>query len=286
VVVDNASTDGAPDLAERRGALVLRSPRNEGFAHAVNRGIRECSTPYVAILNSDVELDASWLEALLSAAAADVWFATGKTFRAGSRDILDGTFDLVCRGGCAWRAGSGRRVSAAYDSVQTIALASMTASLFRRDLFDHAGWLDERFESYLEDVDFGLRCAAQARSGRYVPEAVAWHEGSASIGPWHNDTVRRIARNQIFLVAQHGGQWNWPVLVAQLLWGFVAARHGGFRAWLEGKYEGWARRHEFEAKPVPAAVWLESERQLYELQARDGMDMYWRLYFLLTRKVR
>ena len=35
----------------------------------------------------------------------------------------------------------------------------MTAALFRRTLFDEVGLLDEAFESHLEDVDFGLRCA-------------------------------------------------------------------------------------------------------------------------------
>ena len=57
------------------------------------------------------------------------------------------------------------------------------------------GWdlLDERFESYLEDVDFGLRCAEAGLSGLYVPDAVAYHQGSATLGRWHPETVRKIA---------------------------------------------------------------------------------------------
>ena len=48
--------------------------------------------------------------------------------------------------------------------------APMTAALFRTELFEKAGLLDERFESYLEDVDFGLRCARADCPGAYVPE--------------------------------------------------------------------------------------------------------------------
>ena len=41
LVVDNGSTDGAPELARERGARVIAMGRNAGFAAAVNRGIRE-----------------------------------------------------------------------------------------------------------------------------------------------------------------------------------------------------------------------------------------------------
>jgi len=38
LVVDNGSSDGAPELAARRGARVIPMGRNAGFAAAVNRG--------------------------------------------------------------------------------------------------------------------------------------------------------------------------------------------------------------------------------------------------------
>ena len=56
LIVDNGSTDGAPEMARVRGARVIAMGRNAGFAAAVNRGIREASHPLLAILNSDVEL--------------------------------------------------------------------------------------------------------------------------------------------------------------------------------------------------------------------------------------
>ena len=75
--------------------------------------------------------------------------------------------------------------------------------LYRAEVFRQVGLLEESFESYLEDVDFGLRCAAQRITGRYVPDARAVHVGSAALGRWHPETVRRIARNQLLLVARH-----------------------------------------------------------------------------------
>src|SRR5205814_269103 len=107
------------------------------------------------------------------------------------------------------------------------------------ELFRCAGGFDDAFESYLEDVDFGLRCAALGLKGRYVPEAVAYHQGSASLGRWNPQTVRRIARNQVYLVAKHIplGRYWWAIVVG--IAGVAAWRRMGFRhrkgGWVVGQ---------------------------------------------------
>jgi GT2 family glycosyltransferase len=294
LVVDNGSTDGAPDLARAGGARVLPMGRNAGFAAAVNRGIGESSGEWIAMLNSDVELAPDYFERLLAAATGQgAWFATGRILSAANPGAIDGTFDAVCRGATAWRIGSGRADGPAFAAARAIHSAPWTAALFRRDLFGRAGLLAERFESYLEDVDFGLRCAALGLEGVYVPGALAWHRGSAALGRWHPETVRRMARNQVLLLARHYppamlARWLWPILVAQLAWGCVAARHGAAAAWLRGKWEGLrdfsaARR---ETAPIAAAalqdIMRANERAIRETQAATGFDFYWRLYFVLT----
>ncbi len=290
LVVDNGSTDGADELARRRGARVVAMGRNAGFAVAVNRGIRECRTEWLAILNSDVELAPDYFEQLLGVDAA---FATGKILSAREKNRIDATFDAVCRAGVAWRVGNGRADGAAFSAARQIRSAPWTAVLFQARVFERVGVLEEAFESYLEDVEFGMRCAAAQVTGQYVPEAVAWHHGSAALGRWHPETVRRMARNQCYLVALHypGSlliRNAWPILVGQGLWGVVAARHGAAWAWIRGKWEGLRksprlRRH--SGRPADSvADWLcENERLIREIQVATGFDWYWRLYFLLTR---
>ena len=160
-------------------------------------------------------------------------------------------------------------------------------------MFERVGLLDERFESYLEDVDFGLRCAAKGYGGAYVPEAVAYHAGSATLGAWSPEMVRRLSRNQLWLVAKHYprrwvGRYGWPVLVAQAMWGLLATRHGAGPAWMRGKLEG---LRQFKAMRPPGggaaqdgveSVVVESERELFALQLQTGFDLFWRLYFALT----
>jgi GT2 family glycosyltransferase len=294
LVVDNGSVDGAPEMARDRGARVISMGRNTGFAAAVNRGIRESGGEWIAVFNSDVEPAPDYLETLRAAAEReDAWFATGKILTAGTKDRIDGTFDALSRGATAWRVGSGRSDGPVFSSPRAIFSAPWTAALFRAELFRRVGMLESRFESYLEDVDFGLRCAARGLGGVYVPAAVAWHRGSATLGRWHPETVRRISRNQVFLIARHYPRraifrWLWPICVAQLAWGVVAARHFGAGPWLRGKWEGLRafRSVRRDISPFDPAVLdgllRENEIAIHRAQAATGFDPYWRLYFLLT----
>jgi GT2 family glycosyltransferase len=294
IVIDNGSTDGAADLARRRGARVITMGRNAGFAAAANRGIRESRAEWIAVLNSDVELAPDYFATLIRArGGADAWFATGKILSASPPHHIDGTFDAVCRGGAAWRVGSGRPDGPAFAEPRLIASAPWTAALFRAELFRRVGLLEERFESYLEDVDFGMRCAAQGLAGVYDPAAVAWHRGSATLGRWHPETVRRIARNQLFLLARHYPppllvRWAWPIFVAQCLWGAVAARHGAGLSWLRGVtqgirgFSGMRRGATPINNKVLVSLILSGERTIREIQASTGYDTYWRVYLLLT----
>jgi len=285
IVVDNASTDGAAALAESRGCTVIPQSTNTGFAHAVNTGWREArESEWIAILNSDVTLDPRWAERL-SAAAGSSSFATGTIFNAADRESIDGTYDLLSRSGCAWRAGYGDRpaITNAEHSLP-IALAPGTACIFRRDVLEKLKGFDEMFESYLEDVDLGLRCVREGYTGVYVPGAIAWHHGSASLGRWNPRVVRLTSRNQLLLVRRHYDRelfrrCLWPIIAGQALWGLVAARHGAPFAWLAGKWDA-LRNFRLEGAPSPPlrAFLAASEK---EIRARAA-DPYWRWYFRLT----
>ncbi len=246
IVVDNGSCDGSAELALDYGAQVLPLGSNLGFAAGVNRGIMECDTDWVAILNNDVTLAPDWLSILLDCAERDnAFFACGKLLRFSDHSRLDGAFDELSRGACACRCGAGKADTPMWNRPRTIRFASMTAALFRRDLFTELGPLDESFGSYLEDIDFGIRCALAGRQGVYVPGAVGYHRGSSTLGTWNSDTVRYIARNQVLLAAKYfRGEPRWPILAGQLLWGFVALRHGRGWAYVRGKIAGlWVARN-------------------------------------------
>ena len=293
LVVDDASTDSSRQLAAALGARVLALPRNLGFAHAVNSGVLESSTEWMAIVNNDATLAPDWIELLLDAAkSSGAAYACGPITRHDGAAVLDGAYDLLSRGACPWRAGSGFPL-ADLRSPGDFWLPSLTALLIRRSVFLEAGLLDEDFGSYLEDVDFALRLRGRGYNGVFVPAAVASHRGSATFGAWSARATRLQSRNQVLLMARHY-PYNWlrrfgrAVFAGQLLWGFVALRHGVFGAWLVGKFDAarvWKRVRKSSTPLDPD--WLVSrlaacERGIAAWQGTPPRDAYWRWYFRLA----
>jgi len=291
LVVDNGSSDASADVARHYGAEVLALGRNLGFAAAVNRGVAAARTAWVWVLNNDVELHPRCLEALAARAAAEqAWFAAPRIKQLANPSRLDGCYDLLARSGCAWRAGHGVADGPLFATPRRIAFAPFTAALLRREIFGRAGPLDEVFGSYLEDVEFCLRCALLGLDGVYVPEAVVYHHGSATLGAWSAAMVELLARNQVLLAAKHfPAGWWWRVAAGQFLWGLVAARHGRAGAWLRGKWRGLREagrvRHARDSRSQGRLEELlaSCEAQIRQLQQETRQEPYWRLYFAVAR---
>lgn len=282
LVVDDHSTDDSAVFCQSIGVDVLPMPANLGFAKAVNAGIRRVQpdSDWIAILNNDIRLEPGFFDAILRDAPPDAWFLAPRILSAADPTRIDGTYDLPARSGAAYRAGSGRTDDGVrFRQPREIGCAPMTAALFRAELFHKVGLLDEDFGSYLEDVDFGIRCMTAGYRGRYVPDAVAYHEGSATLGgAWSARSTRWISRNQVLIVRKHG-LGGWAAVWGQGLWGVLALRHGRLGSWIAGKMEGLFAN----VKPVrhqnSNALVLNSEREIDALQREYGYDWYWRQYF-------
>lgn len=293
IVVDNGSTDASVECACRHGARVVELGSNHGFSRAVNEGWQSAQSQWVLILNNDVELPPDFLATLLHCAAGnDVWFAVPCLLDARDPNRIDGTFDLLSRGATAWRAGNGQALSSLWTLPRKAWFPPLTAALVRRSLFEQIGGLDERFESYMEDIDFGLRCALSGRTGVYAPDARATHLGSATFGDWDARKVRLISRNQLFLVAKHYPNWwvlryGWPVLVAQILWGLLAIRNGQTLAWLRGKLDALRLYRQIRQSRAAGSnsnlftLLRRCESLLWELSPQTS-ETYWRIYFRLV----
>ena len=286
LVVDNASSDNSQQAAHARGATWLPLDRNYGFARAVNIGVSQSGGDAIAILNNDITVAPDFLKRI-GGALQEHAFVAPKILMASDPARLDGTFDLTSRGFCSWRAGHGLPSnSIIWNQPRVIASAPMTAAVFHRSVFDRVGLLDEQFGSYLEDVDFGIRCALNGISGYYEPAAVASHVGSASLGgQWNAASVRLIARNQVLLAKKYGGGASWPVLAGQGLWGLASLKQGVGKAWIQGKIEGCRLKVDtLETGQQRLQQILSSqEHEIESLLAESGTrQFYWSAYKALT----
>lgn len=297
-------------MAEAAGCAVIRFPWNRGFAAAVNAGIAHGRSPYILVLNDDVELDPRWLERTVAFLdeRLEIFYCCGKIYQADGL-LLDNAGDALSLGGSAWRLGYGRpgfggtvsgsNGSGGFDFPRPVWAVSGTATLFRRTVFEKIGRFEEDFFAYLEDMDFSLRAARAGLRGFYLPEATCCHQGSATLGgPDSATVIRLLTQNQLLLLAR---QFPKGALVrlaprivwAQILWAALAIRKRRFGPYLAG-LAGFVRLlppairrrtpwHAHEAQAFLARL-RASDREIHaDVTAADRpeRDTFWRLYFAL-----
>ena len=68
ILVDNGSRDGSCAFvaASYPWVHLIELPENFGFCKAVNEGIRASRSPYVLLLNNDIEVTENFIEEMLS----------------------------------------------------------------------------------------------------------------------------------------------------------------------------------------------------------------------------
>jgi len=238
IVVDNGSTDGSLEWLAARWAQVsvIGHAQNLGFAVAANRGVEAATADAVALLNTDVELAADWLERMLRAleSRSDVAAVACKMVELEAPDRLYDTGDILRRDGVCEQRGRFRRDVGRYERAGEVFAACAGAALYRREAVLAVGGFDERFFAYLEDVDLGLRLRLAGWSCRYEP-VEARHAGGGSSGQLARPVAGWVARNTLLLAAKAFPlRWAPLVLYRQAAWAWRAARTGVLGAHLAG----------------------------------------------------
>jgi GT2 family glycosyltransferase len=177
-LVDNGSTDGSLDTLT--ATVVIRNGRNLGFAGGCNVGAKQAITDgatQLFFLNNDATLAPDTLEKLHAALTDDVV--------AVSPHILTPPLDGG-RGGAIWfERGQltlnefviARHVTG--PGPNQTDFCSGCALLVRAADFERVGGFDEALFAYYEDIDLCLKLNGKCL---VLPEALAWHKGSASTG--------------------------------------------------------------------------------------------------------
>jgi GT2 family glycosyltransferase len=239
IAVDNGSTDGSREwLAEHAPEVrVVEQGENTGFAAAANRGVAVAEGDAVALVNTDVELEAEWLERALAPLVRDERVAAVATKMVDLDDprTLYDAGDVLRRDGVCEQRGRWRRDDGRWDEPGEVFAACAGAAVYRRTAVLEAGGFDERLFAYLEDVELGLRLRLAGWRCAWEPRAVARHAGEGSavglarpVGSW-------AERNTLLLVARHFPvRWLPMVAYRQLAWLWHAARGRRLRAHLSG----------------------------------------------------
>jgi GT2 family glycosyltransferase len=205
VVVDNGSRDDTVAwLAERWPQVeVVSLAHNVGVTAALNVCARAGRGELVGLFNNDLEPDC--LGELVAAMRAhpQAGWAGAKLRDFEQRDVIDGAGDVFTWAATGGRRGHGERDVGQYDQPRAIFGACGGAALYRRSALERVGEFDEDFFAFYEDVDWNLRAQLAGLSCRYVPGAVVYHMGSATIGRGLSDFTRyHLWRNTLWIIAK------------------------------------------------------------------------------------
>jgi N-acetylglucosaminyl-diphospho-decaprenol L-rhamnosyltransferase len=221
VVVDNASTDGSPEMVRDRWPSVrlIALPRNVGFAAANNAGIRETTGDLILLLNSDTVVPEGALDGLVSALRADPQAAIAGPRLVDAQGVAEVSFGRMVGPFNELRQ---KLLGRLYARKAPIVAPAVERSLRTRAYHDWvsgacllvwradataAGLLDERYFMYLEDVDFCAAVRARGRRVLFAPEVEIVHLRGRSRAAAPGATTAAYRRSQLAFYARHHPAW-------------------------------------------------------------------------------
>lgn len=274
VVVDDASGDDTVGwlALEWPEVEVIALPRNGGVTHAFNVCVGAAGdAPMLGLFNNDLELHGECLAELVGALEKhpEAASAGAKLLSFYDRGIIDGAGDIFDWAGTATRRGHGDRDVGQYDTPQALFGACAGAAVYRRSAFDRVGTFDERFFAFFEDVDWNFRAQLAGLECRYVPTAIAFHMGSATLGPGMTDFTRyQLTRNSIWILAKDFPV-GWLVMHAPRI--FYVQFASFVEAAVSRQLRVWLRAMRDALKALPAVT--QDRRQVQATRAVAHSDL-------------
>lgn len=198
-VVDNASTDGSPEMMQTGFPRVrlLHNVSNRGFAAGCNRGLSEAdpSSPFILVLNPDTRFESNVLVPLTEfleanpdvAAVGPRVVGEDRTLQRGCRRREPSPVTMLSRSLGLDRLFPRSRLLAGYsygdlpaDRAHPVDSLSGSCMLIRREALERVGRFDERFFMYAEDLDWCRRARETGYRLYYHPAAELVHTRAVS----------------------------------------------------------------------------------------------------------
>jgi len=220
IVVDNASSDGSPDMVEKEFPEVrlLAQRSNLGFTGGHNLAFRERQGKHALPLNSDTVVHPGAIAGLL-----DYLTQNPEVGILGPKLLNpDGSLQFSCRrfpnpvaalfrNTPLGRLFPNNRFSREYlmqdwdhASPREVDWVSGAALLVRGELLDRLGGFDEGYFMYCEDVDLCKRAWQAGAKVVYLPSAVITHAIGRSTDQAANRMIVRFHRSMLRFYRLHG----------------------------------------------------------------------------------
>ncbi len=208
VVLDNGSTDGSAEIAQRMGVETRLYGENLGYCSAYNRAFQEFSeeSDYLLMSNEDLIVPPPTIGNMVAVAEEDegIGFVGPVQLHSDTRDVRSAGIRWAC-GRLPWNVK---------EPGQPIDYIEGAFVLVRREVLSRVGELDEDFAIDLNDVEWQARAAKAGFRSVVDPEALIFH---------HRPKEKRVAsgayystRNACILTEKYCGRGGLLRLKARL----------------------------------------------------------------------
>jgi GT2 family glycosyltransferase len=216
---DNGSQDGTAEAVKKAfpDVFVQHNHINIGVASGRNKAaelaIGQFNPAYMLFLDNDMIVEPNFVSALLLPFDSDK--RIGQT-QAKLR-FMDDKQRLNDGGGCQIKFWLGNTVPVGYNEIDKgqydtsrRCISCGGAMMVRTEVFQELGGFDGQFDPFgPEDIDFSLRLSKAGYIALYVPDAVAYHAVSHSIGAdYGEDYARHKSRHWFLLMKRHARLWE------------------------------------------------------------------------------
>ena len=183
IFVDNGSTDGTIPwlraLAKQHpNCRIIENPTNLGFARGCNQGIKAASGEHILLLNNDVVVTDGWLSGMLECLAAEPGIGIVGPMTnniSGTQRDLNATYTTMKN---MHEYAKSFRQQHRHRRIPLRRIVGF-CMLFRRELVDRIGLLDENFGTgNFEDDDFCLRATLEGFRNMIAGDVFIHHYGS------------------------------------------------------------------------------------------------------------
>jgi GT2 family glycosyltransferase len=220
IVADNGSTDHSAELIARELPDVrwIQLEGNNGFPAAVNAGLEHATAEWVLLLNNDATIDRHAIRRIMDRPIPDDVGTIAMQMRFTARpdvvnsaglgvDVLGITYDRYLG---APAGGPGTEPAEVFG-------ACGGAALYRRAMLEQIGRFDGDYFLYFDDADVAWRSRMAGWRALYVPDALVWHDHSATTRHGSSFKYFYVGRSRVRLLAKNADRRHLLRYGAQML---------------------------------------------------------------------
>jgi len=234
-VADNASVDDSVEWVKSRYPLVrlILLTENYGFAGGYNRALKEISSDYYLLLNSDVRVTPHWLRPLIGymdkhpevAACQPKLLSMKDTSSFEYAGACGGFIDYLGYPFCRGRIFNTVELDKGqYNTPLHVFWATGAAFMVRSADYWNAGGLDDRFFAHMEEIDLCWRLRRLNREIVCIPSSIVYHVGAATLKKENpRKTLLNFRNNLLMLYKNLPEKELRSVLFIRSILDFVAA---------------------------------------------------------------